>query len=319
MSPLVSILIPCFNAARWLREALESALRQTWPRCEIIVVDDGSTDASAAIAAEFEGRGVRLIRQPNAGQSAACNQALRHARGEWVKFFDSDDLLSPDMIERQVRSLSGQPTAVAYGEWARFTDNPGAAQFISRPGWHSAPPVDWLVELWADGQPMMQCGQFLLPRRLLDQTGGWDERLSLINDFEFFARVALASSQIVFTPGARLYYRSGLSGSLSRSTQRAAWESAARSATLGTDYLLAAEDSPRTRAAAASYLQELVFSMYPHCRDLVRSLERRVAELGGCARPPQGGRGFQLARRIVGWKAARHLQVWAGRFPAPRS
>jgi Glycosyltransferases involved in cell wall biogenesis len=317
MPPLVSIIIPCYNVARWLGAALESAFAQTWPHLEIIVVDDGSTDNSLEIARSFESRGARVVTQPNAGQCAACNHGLRLSRGDFVKFFDADDLLSPNAVELQVRALQQHPGAIAYGEWARFHHTPEEARFERRPGWHDAPPIDWLAEIWADGQPMMQCAQFLIPRALLDRVGGWDERLSLINDFEFFARVTLASTGVVFTPGARLYYRSGLPGSLSGRRSAEAWESAALSLTLGTSYLLAAENSPRTRSASAAILQMLVYAMYPNARDTVNRLEARIAELGGCPLRPLGGRAFRWTGRLLGWKAARHLQIAAGKHPRP--
>lgn len=317
MAPLVSICIPCYNAQTWIAAAVESALAQTWQPLEIIVVDDGSTDDSARVVHQFTNRGVRVLSQPNAGQSAAANAALRLARGDLIKFFDADDLLSPDMVERQVRSLAGCSQHLAYSEWARFQTDPAKAVFRIRPSWHDAPPVEWLVETWADGGPMMQCGQFLIPRALLDQVGGWDERLSLINDFEFFTRLILASEGIVFTPGARLFYRSNVSGSLSAQRSAVAWRSAALSLRLGTDYLLRAEDSVGTRRAAGNILQGLVYSMYPNMPVLTAELERRIAELGGSPLRAQGGKGFQFASRVLGWKTARWLQILAGKHPWP--
>jgi len=316
-APLVSICIPAFNAARWLPAALESALAQTYPHCELIVVDDGSTDDTLAVARGFESRGVRVVHQANAGQCAAANHALRLARGDYVKFFDADDLLSPEMIARQVAALRERPGCLAYGEWARFHTDPAEARFVPRAGWHDAAPADWLVEIWSDGEPMMQCALFLLPRPLLDACGGWDERLSLINDFEFFARLVAASAGIVFTPGARLFYRSGLPGSLSGRKSARAWQSAFLSTTLGTDHLLRLEDSPRTRRAAATMLQGLVHAMYPSMPDLVRDLETRTATLGGSPLRPQGGKMFLLLSRLLGWKTARRLQVLAGKWPQP--
>lgn len=313
MSPLVSILIPCFNAERWLAPALESALDQTWPRCEVILVDDGSTDASLSIARRFESRGLRIATQANRGQCAACNHALSLAQGDFIKFFDADDLFSPDMIALQVAALVNRPGCLAYSEWARFKSDPAEAVFTPRPGWRDAAPVDWLVEIWAVAQPMMQCGQFLIPRALLDRTGGWDERLSLINDFEFFTRLTLASAGIVFTPGARLFYRSGLAGSLSRTRSARAWESAFLSSILATDYLIAAENSTRTRQAVAAILQQLVFDIYPSQPALVAELEARIAKFGGTTLRPKGGKSFLLASRLIGWKPARRLQVLVGK------
>jgi glycosyltransferase involved in cell wall biosynthesis len=315
--PLVSILIPCFNAGTWLATALDSVLAQTYPRIETIVVNDGSTDDSLAIARRYESRGVRVVSQSNAGQCAASNHGLRLASGDYVKFFDADDYLSPAMVALQVAALAERPGCLAYSEWARFHSDPDEAVFTPRKGWHDAAPVDWLVETWADTEPMMQCAQFLIPRALLARLGGWDERLGLNNDFEFFARLIVGSAGLVFTPGARLHYRSGLTGSLSHSRSARAWDSAFLSLTLGIGHLLRAEDSPRTRRVAADTLQALVHTMYPSRPDLVACLEARIAELGGSALPPQGGRAFHISRRVFGWRAARWLQIWAGKHPRP--
>lgn len=317
MSATVSIIIPCYNAARWIAASLDSALGQTWSDKEIIVVDDGSTDNSLALARKSEPHGVRVVTQSNAGQCAACNHGLRLARGEYIKFLDADDLLSPESISLQVDALAAKPGYLAYGEWARFHADPAEAVFTLRPGWHDAAPADWLTEIWADAQPMMQCGQFLIPHELLCRKGGWDERLTLINDFEFFSRLVTASQGIIFTPGARLFYRSGLPGSLSRSRSAQAWKSAFLSTALGTGHLLALENSQRTRRATATILQGLVHDMYPNMPELVMQLEARVEELGGSTIEPLGGKGFQLARKLLGWKTTRWLQLLAGKYPRP--
>lgn len=313
--PLVSILIPCYNAARWLRASLDSALSQTYPNTEIIFVNDGSSDNSLAIAQSYASTNLHIVSQANAGQCSACNHALRLAKGSLIKFFDADDLLSPDMLERQVAALANHPGCVGYGEWARFHTDPSEASFATQHGWRDAAPIDWLVETWEDAEPMMQCAQFLIPRTLLEQTGGWDERLSLLNDFEFFTRVILASKGVVFTPGARLYYRSGLHGSLSKQITQKAWQSAFDSLSTGVAHLLAQENSPRTRRVGANILQGLVFSMYPNMPKLTAELESEIKQLGGSHLSPKGGKGFHICRRVFGWKISRQLQARFGKHP----
>ncbi len=96
MKPLVSILIPCYNAEAWLAQTLESALAQTWSPTEIIVVDDGSKDRSLEIAKAFEPRGVKVISQHNQGASAARNRAFQESQGDFIQYLDADDLLAPD-------------------------------------------------------------------------------------------------------------------------------------------------------------------------------------------------------------------------------
>ncbi len=307
--PLVSICVPAYNAERYVAEALDSALAQTYPHVEVVVVNDGSTDGTREVLAAYQGRGVRVVDQPNAGQCAAANRAFRESRGDLVKFFDADDVLAPDYVALQVDRLGDRRDAVALGEWARFTgDDPAEADFRPLPMYRDADPVDWLATEWVGARPMMQCALWLIPRGVLDRSGLWDERLSLINDFEFFSRVLLASTEVLYTPGARLSYRSGLGASLSGRKSRAARESQALSLLLGTQHLLDAEDSPRTRRACAHVLQDFVYDVYPDHADLRAQAAERVAELGGSDLPPDGPPGFQRLRRLVGWRLARRVE-----------
>lgn len=314
-SPLTSIIIPCYNAAAWLRESVESALAQTWPAIEVIVVDDGSADQSLAVARGFEVRGVRVATQANRGAAAARNHGLRLARGDFVMFLDADDLLSPEAIAAQHAALVRRPGGIALGMWSRFRQHPVEAVFAPRPGWHDSDSVAWIKETWRDTEPMYQCGLFLIPRAVLARAGEWDERLSLIDDFEFFTRLVLASDGIVFTPAARLYYRSGLVGSLSRQKSRRAWESAVLSTNLAVDHLLAREDSPDTRHLSANMLQALLYSLYPAHADLRASLAARIATLGGANLPPPGGPRFQQLARLTGWRIAAYARHLLGRHP----
>lgn len=314
-TPLVSIIIPCHNAEMWLAATLESALAQTWPHTEIIVVNDGSRDGSLSVARRFEGRGVRIVDQPNRGASAARNRGLSLATGSFIQFIDADDLLSPGSIATQVRALQDRPGCIAFGRWARFHDDPAAAVFTPHPGWHDSAGLAWIKETWRDTEPMYQCGIFLLPRPLLEQAGAWDERLSLIDDFEFFTRLALASTGMVFTPEARLYYRSGLPGSLSARKSRRAWESAVRSTRLAVEHLLAREDSPETRRLSADMLQKLLYSFYPEHADLRRQLSDHIGRLGGSTLRPDGGPGFQKLAGVTGWRLAARVRHLLGRRP----
>src|SRR6266536_5566089 len=101
MQPLVSILIPCYNAERWIGRAIESALAQTWSNTEVIVVDDGSADHSLKVIRAFNGR-IRWETGPNQGGNAARNRLLQLARGDWVQYLDADDYLRSTKIARQL-------------------------------------------------------------------------------------------------------------------------------------------------------------------------------------------------------------------------
>ncbi len=307
-APLVSILVPCHNAGAWLAETIESALAQTWPHVEIIVVDDGSVDDSLAIARRFEIRGVKVFTQANRGASAARNAAFRAARGDYIQFLDADDLLAADKIATQRRWLaSAPPGRIAAGPWGRFTRDPAQAIFTPEENWRSCPAVEWLTLNFA-GRGMMPPAAWLTPRRLIEAAGTWDERLTLNDDGEYFCRVLLAATGVEFCPDANSFYRSNIAGSLSTRRTAAAWQSAFLSHELCARHLLAREDSPRTRRACADLFQRLAFAMYPDCPALVRSCEEQVRIHGGSAERPGGGRFFQLLSRAVGWKLARRLQ-----------
>ena len=305
----VSIIIPIYNAARWLAATLTSVAAQSYQHLDILLVDDGSTDDSRAIAAAFVATrtDARLLSQSNRGASAARNLGLSLARGAFVQFLDADDLLAPGKIERQVELLQRCGVrAVASGAWARFTDDPDQARFSPMPNWRDMSGAEFL-QLNFEHQAMMHPAAWLVPRSLIDASGGWDESLSLNDDGEFFARVVLAADRIVFCEEARSYYRSNLSTSLSRRRDRGALESLFRSIELINTHLLRTDASPRSRAAAAYGWKWTAFELYPAAPDLAERAWLSCKELGGSARPFPAGRKFQLLARLLGWRLARRL------------
>jgi glycosyltransferase involved in cell wall biosynthesis len=318
---LVSILIPCFNAAPYVGAAVQSVLDQTWPEKEIIVVNDGSTDGSAEILDGIRDSRISVIHQHNTGQCAAANRAFEESHGDYVKFFDADDLLAPNTIELQMKRLAGSQTAVASCEWGRFYDDDVATfQLSPQTVWRDMESTDWLVEAWREAQPMMQCALWLIPRTIVARAGLWDTSLSLINDFEFFTRILCHSSEVRFTPEALLYYRSGLSGSLSGQKSRQAVVSAFLSVTRGTAHLLKRRSDKAARTACANILQGFIYTYYPEYPELRTTLTSRIDELGGSTVEPNGPPSFHKLRRLVGWKVARRFQKhFAGRFRSTRS
>ena len=253
--PLVSVVVAAFNAEPWLAETLDSVLAQTWKNIEIIVVDDGSQDETLAVAKQYESPQVIVIHQKNQGQCAASNHCLKVAQGDFIQYLDADDLLAPDKIEHQLNLLKRQPAGyITSASWARFYRSPEEATFKEQALWADFSPVDWLLCAW-ENHLMMHGAAWLLPRDIVEKAGPWDTRLSLINDFDYFSRVILASQGIVFCKAARTYYRSGLDSSLSgqkktllRGNQPFChWSK-------GTSHLLAAEDSHRVKTSLCQCL-----------------------------------------------------------------
>jgi glycosyltransferase involved in cell wall biosynthesis len=313
MSPLVSICIPCFNAETYVEAAVESALAQTWPNKEIIVVNDGSTDGSCEVLKSFIKQGVTVFHEKFGNASAARNCAYLHSSGDYIKFFDADDLLEPRTIKLQMECLAGSTTSVASAEWGRFYgDDISTFKLNPQNVWRDMNPLDWLVDAWMDARPMMQPGLFLIPRPVIKQSGLWDEKLSLIDDFDFFARVLCHAAEVRFTPGALLYYRSGIGGSLSGRKNRKAVESAFNSLMTGTGHLLSRRQDEHAKLACANVLQDFIYTYYPEHGDLREKVEERIKELGASNLPPSGSPRFEKLRKLIGWKLARRVQRWAG-------
>jgi glycosyltransferase involved in cell wall biosynthesis len=122
----VSIIIPAYNASRWIAEALRSVLEQDYGALEVIVVDDGSTDRTAAVIAGFAGR-VKCLRQENLGLARARNAGIRVAQGEYIAFLDADDIWLPQKIRLQIDALDDSGMAWVYSDAYAFDDRTGRA------------------------------------------------------------------------------------------------------------------------------------------------------------------------------------------------
>src|SRR5437879_2415470 len=127
----VSILIPAFNAEQWISDTIDSALAQTWPNKEIIVIDDGSSDKTLSLAQKFAPAGVSVISQANEGAAAARNKAFSRSHGDYIQWLDADDLLAPDKIARQMEAVEqcqSQRTLFS-SAWAPFMYRQQRANF----------------------------------------------------------------------------------------------------------------------------------------------------------------------------------------------
>jgi glycosyltransferase involved in cell wall biosynthesis len=125
--PTVSVVIPCYNAAPFIRETVESALAQTFPPLEVLVIDDGSTDDSAVIAGSIDPR-VRVISQPNQGESVARNRGIGEARGDWIALLDADDLWKPEKLERQL-AVAGRDVVAVHTNQFLFGEKQGRSHY----------------------------------------------------------------------------------------------------------------------------------------------------------------------------------------------
>lgn len=306
---LVSIIISAYNADKYLSQTLDSVINQTYSNIEVIVVNDGSSDQTLEVANRYLNTRVKVVTQENKGQDAALNNGYRHSTGDYIKFMDSDDLINPEMIERQANVLKGSDDYIAYGEWSRFyNDDINTANFKKRDNWRDMAPIDFLTT--EDIGPMLQCGIMLIPRKIIEKSGLWDERLILFNDTEFYTRLLLNSKGIKFSEGARLYYRSGLSGSISVQRTRKFFESTFLATNLIAEKLIPAENSERTRRLLANIYFNQYFEMYPRFQDLAKEHRNKIKYFGGASITPTGGKVFVLLKKILGWKLAKRIQIF---------
>jgi glycosyltransferase involved in cell wall biosynthesis len=287
MSELVSILVPAYNAERWLAATLRSALAQRWPAIEVIVVDDGSKDATLAVARRFERKNVKVVTQANQGACAARNHALSLAQGDFIQWLDADDLLHPDKIATQMRVAHevADRRVLLSGPFGTFYHRPEKATFVRTSLWADFAPVDYLLTRFTENV-FFQTGAWLTSRELTTAAGAWTDTNSPDDDGEYFCRVAAASTRVKFVDGAKLYYRVGNYRGLNKARTARAETALFGSKVKSIRHLMALEDSPRTRAAAVRLLQDWLPDFYPHRADIVTQARQLARELGGELQTP---------------------------------
>jgi glycosyltransferase involved in cell wall biosynthesis len=216
---LVSIIVPCYNAERFLAETLNSALNQTYAPTEIIAIEDGSTDGTAKLLRAYSNR-VKAEFGPNRGASAARNRGTALACGEFVQYLDSDDLLVPDAVERRVAALNENCADVAYSDWERLVEiAPNVFEVGERIG-RKIEDVDPRPEVarlsfWAPPAALMY------RRSIVEKIGEWKDWLPVIQDARFLQDAGLVGGKFVHVPGIGASYRVHTDASLSRRSQTA--------------------------------------------------------------------------------------------------
>ena len=199
---LVSILIPCFNAERWVGEAIESALKQTWAEKEVIVVDDGSRDGSPNVIRSFGSR-IRWETGPNRGGNVARNRLLELARGEWLQYLDADDYLLPLKIERQVSFLREHPTCdVVYSPVLLVNWSEDKVEQEITPIREPHDPWILLARWW-----LPQTGGPLWKKQAIIDAGGWKPEQPCCQEHELYLRLLEAGAEFSYFHECHAAYR----------------------------------------------------------------------------------------------------------------
>lgn len=186
MNPEISVIIPSYNAARYVAEAVESSLDQTLPPLEVIVVDDGSTDETGEILRRYGDR-IRLVRQPNGGLPNARNRGIRESRGDLIALLDADDVWVPDKLEKQWRRLRDHPDAGLVHSDFLYWFTEGDEKVPSN-GLNRERSGQCLGKMFLGNG--VNSSTALIRRACLDRVGLFDESLRACEDYDFFLRFA---------------------------------------------------------------------------------------------------------------------------------
>lgn len=209
-SPCVSVVIPCYNHANYLQDAIRSCLAQTYPNLEILVVDDGSTDNTKAVVGQFPQ--VQYIYQDNAGVGAARNRGWRQAQGEFVQFLDADDYLLPTKIQRCVDALRADPEiGVVYTDYEIRTEDMCARHPIQHPAW-VMPEGEVLKRLIDQNTAFFVPACAVIRRELIERVNGFNETLHGTEDWYMWISLAAHGARFRYVPEMLVWYRQTLNG-----------------------------------------------------------------------------------------------------------
>ncbi len=200
--PLISVIIPAYNAEKTITETIESVLNQTFSDFEIVAIDDGSTDATLETMENVHDPRIRLFSQVNSGAQQTRNRGLANAVGDYVAFLDADDLWTADKLEAQLNTLQASADAAVAYSWTDFIDGSGQ---VLRHGRRITVNGNALEKMLVSN--FLESGSNPLIRRqaLLD-VGGFDESLSAAQDWDLYLRLA-AKYPFVTVPRSQILYR----------------------------------------------------------------------------------------------------------------
>jgi hypothetical protein len=306
--PKVTIAIPCHNAAQWVGQAVESALNQRGVTPEVVVVDDGSTDASVDILQSFGDR-ITLITGPNHGGNRARNTAWRNGSGEWVQFLDADDYLEPDKVARQLtESADGAGADVLYSPvWIETVTGGTTSREKS-----DTKPGDDIFAQWIAWR-LPQTGSALWRRTVLETLGGWEPEQPCCQEHELYLRALMNGCRFVYAPTPGAVYRIWSEQTLCRKDPR----KVIRGRTGLIDRLRSwltenGKWSAAHEAEAARACFEMARTWAKHdAREAVRYANER--QKLGMFRPsgPAAPISYRLAYRLLGFAGAETVATWA--------
>lgn len=290
-------------------ETLNCLCNQKYSNIEIIVVNDGSTDGTLAKAESVKDDRIKIIDSENGGAARARNTAYKYAKGEYVIFFDADDYIKEDFINVQWQKMDQRADVIVLSSWGRFYgDSRDSLKIVPIPS-DEMSFEDWINHYWYSGRPMTTPGRALIPRKIIEKEGTWNEELSLNDDLEFFTRLFLGTEKLIFNPEAIYYYRSGVNGLSTKRTPsayRSLYDSVALSTALALKHF---NDDDSIKRSCANLWQSMVYEIYPFEKSMTKSAERIIEELGGSDLKYHAGGITKVLVEVVGWKLTKVIKT----------
>lgn len=311
--PLISVCIPAYNCEKYVGEAIRSVLNQSYSSLEVIVINDGSTDDTLNHIFNIKDERVKCITTTNKGAAAARNLAFENSKGEYLIFFDADDLLPAEFIQKLVTRTSWRNDVIVLSSWGRFYNDDISTFKKETIPYNEMRIEDWVNTYWYQGTPMTAPGRAIIPKQLMEQSGLWNEELSLNDDLEFYTRLFIKADKILFCNDTQLYYRSGIGG-LSGHKSDEAYRSLYRSISLSIDHVLQKiGDDSQIKQSCANLLQGFIHELYPHHQELVDQAQKQMQKLGTADLKFMAGGITKIMVSFLGWKLTKRLKSFLGK------
>ena len=301
--PLVSVLIPLYNAEQYIEDTIIRLKKQTYPNIEVIIVDDHSTDKSLKIAQKYVSEQVHVYVNPKKGGNSARNYAFLQSRGEDVKFIDADDFCSDNMIKSQMERILSEGTrqTVVFSPVRMYY--PDGQLCVPPRGIDRdyVPSIELLLDIWrGKGFNCPHC--HLMHRSLVNKVNGWNENIIKHQDGEFFARIyAAADKALAVDSEYAVWWQTG-SGVSTQMSLRAI-ESVCETHCIISDLIYSYRNDEETRKICGRFIGAYVFFNYPLIKPLLPQIETYCEKTNTVLYFPKQRR-ISILKALLGWKIA---------------
>lgn len=311
MTPLISIIIPVYNSEKYIQGTIYSCINQSYANLEIIIVNDGSTDSSEKIIKKFDDTRIKYYKTPNKGPCHARNFGIKKATGELFQFLDADDILENKKLEVQVGFYRSKGEEYVYSGIMGFIIK-GQKKFEKGFNFYykNLGVQEYFRAMFGNYGKYYTTGMWLIPRKLVEKTHGWDEKVLINNDGEYFSRIILHSKGIIYCPGAIFYYRRDVPMSVSkRFNSRKIYVSWLYSYTCYVKYFQLNFDKKSAEELGREALSVYYCNSYPNYPDLLQECKQQIRLLGYNSPVAYGGKIFKLTSALIGTENALKIRV----------